>query len=100
MDNKGLYTSCCAYKHCNNSKRNNPCVSFYKFPIKDVFRCRKWIKNCANPSILIYSDDLTMLNSSLLCEIHFCPESFSDNKRLLKNAVPMKYNELQGMYLV
>lgn len=86
---------CCVYKNCTNSRKACPELSFYKFPVKDQDRCKEWLANCGNLSILNLN-----LEQKVICEKHFSPGSFRDysspRKFLNRNAVPLKYDTSTG----
>lgn len=88
----------CAYQGCNNNKKKDKGVSFFKFPSKSEIHLTEWKKNCGN--IQIYDMDAEELKNKVICEKHFLSEYvIEQNKRKLlrKNAVPLLYSE-QGKY--
>lgn len=91
----------CVYAFCQNSRKDSPHLSFYKFPIKDKSRCKLWVVNCANPNILTISDE-KVLGAKLVCEKHFSKSCFRDHraarKFLTQDAVPVRYNSPLGKY--
>lgn len=85
----------CAYVNCANNKPHNQNLAFFKFPVSDKKRCREWIKNSGNQSLL----DNEYLENKTLCEVHFdstCMRDTGKRKMLYRDAVPVPFNLIKG----
>lgn len=89
----------CAYRHCKNSRGNTSAISFYGFPVKNIERCKKWIINSGNLTLIKNIDNLDLVKSLKICEKHFTSQSFNavsaSRKTLIKNAIPVKYMDVE-----
>ena len=62
--------------------------------IPNFYRCRRWVQNCRRADLL--NADTVYLNKNCrLCDLHFLPSQFMNEKRdsLIWNAVPTVFNE-------
>lgn len=92
--NNRLRSSVCAYKDCTNSRRNSSGLSFHVFPIKDIERCKKWIRNSGNVSLIQNIENPDFAKGKVICSEHFSDNCFSDitayPKHLIWSAIPLK----------
>lgn len=77
----------CNYVNCKNNNKNSIGKSFFTSP-KDVENKKMWVQNSG------VSDNIAKI-CFLICEDHFEVNQMSFNvkrKRLLSNAIPIKYS--------
>lgn len=43
----------CVYYNCGLSKRSDPSIKMYQFPVRDAARCKTWIINSGELSIFL-----------------------------------------------
>lgn len=81
----------CEYIDCKSNRESNPDLHFFRFPVKNQFRCQKWKINAGNPKLFQYDDKV--LKSKLICDEHFSQSAFvsSQRNRLNPDAVPLDY---------
>lgn len=93
MSESKLRYHVCAYKNCTNSRSNSPGLSFYVFPVKDIERCKKWIRNSGNVHLIQNIDNPDIAKRKVICAEHFTDKCFRDvkacPKKLIHSAVPL-----------
>ncbi|XP_056647144.1 uncharacterized protein LOC130451850 [Diorhabda sublineata] len=77
----------CVYFKCGLSKRSDPTIKMYRFPVYDPTRCQKWIIHSGNAVLANLSQK--SLRNKLICSKHFS-ENISQSKRL-PTIVPFRY---------
>ena len=92
---KGSYSKCC-FTGCGLTKRKNPQLHFFRFPVNRVVILEQWLVNCGDEN-LIHLPNKT-LYARKVCEQHFTSDCFTNNmKRFLKkDAVPTVLNIHDG----
>ena len=102
MENKRINkTKYCAATLCDNNRRKNPDLSFFKFP-KNERRCSQWLKAAGREEVMHkkLNDFASYSNQNLiLCANHFEMHMFRDGRlnRLGSDASPTMFGE--GFYV-
>ncbi len=82
----------CVYAGCNNSRVDNPAITFFKFPQRNQDQLEQWINATGNLSLITLDVDS---KNRVVCEEHFHKEHIltgpNRKKTLLRNAVPIKF---------
>ncbi|CAG2109206.1 unnamed protein product, partial [Medioppia subpectinata] len=83
----------CSFSGCLTNARDNPGVSFFRYPTKDPQRCLEWVRASNNDVISgQYLSGGHISDNETVCELHFSLEDitvYSSRKLLATNAVPI-----------
>lgn len=92
----------CTFRNCPNNTKNSPSLHFFRFPIKDGERCKKWALYANRVEFL--KIPISQLRNKSVCGIHFADKFFMNYKKesLIRFAVPTlnRLADGNGMYEV
>ncbi|XP_044766847.1 THAP domain-containing protein 1-like [Coccinella septempunctata] len=82
-----MSTVMCTYVGCSKKISTEKSITYFRFPVKDEERCRKWIQHSGNTELL--DMDEKQLIYRKICEGHFEQNAFTNHlrQRLVKTAV-------------
>lgn len=92
----------CVYKDCTNNCQKCQ-IDFFRFPVNDTDRCKKWIQACGNPCITnMASEDVFSIRYKVICAEHFDSEYSRDptaqEKRFNWNAIPRHFTKILSKF--
>lgn len=100
----------CVYFNCGKSRYNFPGLKMFTFPSSNENKYKKWILHSGKQKVVLVEQFCIVfynvlgnptlallppeeLKTKRICENHFYKHQFNESGRLVKNAVPIAYNE-------
>lgn len=86
----------CTFRDCPNNTKNSPNTHFFRFPINDAERCKKWALYAERVDFLKLP--ASQLRNKGVCGYHFTDESYMNIKKesLVRKAVPTLHRLSNG----